>query len=173
MQSPVTFPDDFNLARYYLFDRIGDGLGPKVAIRYGERSYTYELVTQRTRAFAALREDAGVRRGERVLIVLPDTPPFAWVFFGTLARGAVVAMGNPDASIEQIEYLVGYTRATAVVTVPRVAQALREARQRGLGREALQIWEVPETKTGDDPEAGLGAAHADELAGALGRVDSA
>ena len=48
---------------------------------------------------------AGVRRGERVLIVLPDTPPFAWVFFGTLARGAVVAMGNPDASPEQIDYL--------------------------------------------------------------------
>ena len=47
-----------------------------------------------------------MRRGERVLIVLPDVPPFAWVFFGTLARGCVVAMGNPDAPHRALEYLV-------------------------------------------------------------------
>ncbi len=109
--APVVFPDDFNLADYYLFDRIAEGLSGKSAVRYGEREYTYELVAQRSRAFASVLAKRGVRRGERVLIVLPDAPPFAWAFFGTLARGAVVAMGNPDSPIEQLEYLVGYTRA--------------------------------------------------------------
>ncbi len=163
--TPARFPEDFNLAQYFLFDRIAEGLGPKVAVRYGDRSYTYELVAQRSRAFAALLETSGIRRGERVLIVLPDAPPFAWVFFGTLARGAVVAMGNPDAKVEQIEYLVGYTRATAVVTVPRIAAALREASTRGVGREVLRVWEVPETATGDDPEVG-------GLADALNHADA-
>ena len=153
MSAPVTFPDDFNLADYYLFDRIAEGLGGKPAVRYGRRDYTYELVAQRSRAFASLLAHRGVRRGERVLIVLPDAPPFAWTFFGTLARGAVVAMGNPDASASQIEYLVGYTRATAVVTVPRVASALAEALQsRRIGREVERVWIVPETATGEDPE---------------------
>ena len=152
-ESPV-FPEDFNLAQYFLFDRIAEGLGSKDALRYGARSYTYELVAQRTHAFAALLEASGVRRGERVLIVLPDVPSFAWVFFGTLARGAVVAMGNPDAGHAQIEYLAGYTRATAVVTVPRVAEALRDAMEKThVGREILRIWVVPETATGEDPEA--------------------
>jgi benzoate-CoA ligase family protein len=159
----TTFPEDLNLASYYLFDRIAEGLGAKVALRYGDRSYTYELVAQRSRAFTALLVQAGVRRGERVLIVLPDTPPFAWAFFGTLARGAVVAMGNPDSKAEQIEYLVGYTRATAVVTVPRVAEALREAiAKTQVGRELHRIWVVPETATGEDPEAPSGIAP-DEL----------
>ncbi|HEY2512932.1 MAG TPA: benzoate-CoA ligase family protein [Polyangiaceae bacterium] len=152
-QRPVTFPDDFNLADYYLFDRIAEGLGSKAAVRYGAREYTYELVAQRARAFASLLAARGVRRGERVLIVLPDAPPFAWVFFGTLARGAVVAMGNPDSQIAQVEYLVGYTRATAVVTIPRVAAALREGiATTGVGHELQHIWVVPETATGDDPE---------------------
>ncbi len=151
--APVVFPDDFNLADYYLFDRIAEGLGGKSAVRYGQRDYTYELVAQRSRAFASLLAVRGVRRGDRVLIVLPDAPPFAWVLFGTLARGAVVAMGNPDAPIAQLEYLVGYTRATAVVTVPRVAAALAEAMlARGIGGEVQCIWTVPETATGDDPE---------------------
>ena len=147
------FPEDLNLAKYFLFDRIAEGFGPKVAIRYGERSYTYELVAQRSRAFASLLVQAGVRRGERVLLVLPDCPPFAWAFFGTLARGAVIAMGNPDSKPEQIEYLVGYTRATAIVTVPRVAEALRESITKTyVGREVLRIWVVPDTQTGENPE---------------------
>jgi benzoate-CoA ligase family protein len=147
------FPDDFNLASYYLFDRIADGLAGKPAIRYGAREYSYELVALRSRAFASVLTKRGIRRGERVLIVLPDAPPFAWAFFGTLARGAVVAMGNPDAPMSTLEYLVGYTRATAVVTIPRVAAALGEAMvARGIGSEVQCIWTVPETATGDDPE---------------------
>ncbi len=163
VSAPVVFPDDFNLADYYLFDRIAEGRGGKSAIRYGAREYTYELVAQRSRAFASLLAVRGVRRGERVLIVLPDAPPFAWVFFGTLARGAVVAMGNPDATVTQIEYLVGYTRATAVVTVPRIAEALRrELHEKGIGRELQCVWTVPETRTGEDPEASDPAVGASE-----------
>jgi benzoate-CoA ligase family protein len=166
--SPVVFPEDFNLADYYLFGRIAEGLAGKTALRYGPREYTYELVAQRSRAFAALLAKRGIRRGERVLIVLPDTPPFAWVFFGTLARGAVVAMGNPDVPAAQIEYLVGYTRATAVVTVPRVAALLGEAmRARGVGKEVQCVWTVPETETGGDPEALTECEHARDLAADL------
>jgi benzoate-CoA ligase family protein len=145
----MLLPDTANLADYFLFQRLADGLGHKAALLYGDRQYSYELVARRTRAMTSLLVQRGVRRGERVLIVLPDTPPFAWVFFGVLARGAVVAMGNPDSTPEQIDYLVGYTRATAVVTIPRVAAQLG-ARRKG---ELVHVWVVPDTATGDDPEA--------------------
>jgi benzoate-CoA ligase family protein len=145
----MQLPDTANLADYFLFQRLEDGLGHKTALSYGDRHYSYEMVAQRTRAMASLLRHTGIRRGERVLIVLPDTPPFAWVFFGVLARGAVVAMGNPDASPEQIDYLVGYTRATAVVTIPRVAGELSHRRKEDL----VHVWIVPDTATGDDPEA--------------------
>lgn len=152
------FPEDFNLARYYLFDRLDEGLGSQKAILFGERAYTYTEIAERTRAFASLLAHAGVRRGERVLIVLPDAPPFAWVFFGTIFRGAVVAMGNPHGSLEQIESLVEYTRATAVVTVPQVAEHLRQAmRDRKIGSELLKVWMVPDVPTGADPETESGA----------------
>ena len=149
MPATPTFPDDLNLARYYLFDRIDEGLGGKTALRYGDRHWTYATVAERTRAVASLlaSRDVDVRRGERVLIVLPDTPPFAWTFFGTLRAAAVVAMGNPESPIEQLDYLVRYTRATAVVTLPRVAEKL------ALTREVRRVFLVPETATGADPEA--------------------
>ncbi len=154
------FPESFNLAQYFLFDRLAEeGLGHKAAILFGDRAYSYEFVAQRSRAFAALLAASGVRRGERVLLVLPDCPPFAWAIFGTLARGAVVAMGNPDTPMAQLEYLVGYTRATAVVTVPRVADELCKTVAAGRSAAEVQrIWVVPEAPTGADPEAVLGLA---------------
>jgi len=164
----VTLPEDLSLARYYLFDRVErDGLGAKVAVRYGDRGYTYETVAKKTRQMAGLLAARGVRRGERVLIVLPDAPPFVWTFFGVLTRGAVVAMGNPQAPIESLEYLVRYTRATAVVTVPEVAEKLR-ATVAAAGSEVQVVLVVPDVATGEDPEqrvsvAGGAAAAGDKL----------
>ncbi|MFO0677257.1 MAG: benzoate-CoA ligase family protein [Polyangiaceae bacterium] len=156
-----TFPDDFDLARYYLFDRVSEGLGAKVAVRFGARSFTYDDVAARARAFSALLADADVRRGERVLLVLTDAPPFVWSFFGTLHRGAVVAMGNPHAAAEQIVYLAKYTRATAVVTHPEVATVLAEAKAKGELAELRAIFVTNEVATGEDCET---EAQGDDLA---------
>jgi benzoate-CoA ligase family protein len=156
---PVTFPDTFNLADYFLFDRIGEGLGKKIALRFGARAWTYDEIADKTRRFASTLIDADVRRGERVLIALPDVPPFAWVFYGTIAAGAVVAMANPDVPFDQIRYLVEYTRCSAIVTTPKVAEALHEAfTEKNFGREVLRVWVVPDAATGEDSEKPTGLA---------------
>ncbi|MDB5219589.1 MAG: Benzoate-CoA ligase, partial [Myxococcaceae bacterium] len=149
-------PEDLSLARYFLFDRLDEGLGAKVALRFGDRSWTYEAVARKSRKMAGLLAAHGVRRGERVLLVLPDAPPFAWAFFGTLTRGAVVAMGNPHAPIETLEYLVRYTRATAVITVPEIAEALRKTVEAN-GSEVQAVFVVPDVPTGEDPEQKIAA----------------
>ena len=113
VQTAKAFPEEFNLADYFLFDRL-DG-GPR---RQGRRSssaiarYTYAEVAERVaRAPRASSRCRACAREERVLIVLHDTPAFAWAFFATLHHGAVVAMGNPDAPAADLAYLVEYTRA--------------------------------------------------------------
>jgi benzoate-CoA ligase family protein len=150
----TALPDDLSLARYFLFDRLSEGLGAKVALRFGERTWTYRAIAEKARRMAALLAAHGVRRGERVLLILPDAPPFVWAFFGVLTRGAVVAMGNPQAPIASLAYLVSYTRATAVVTVPEIALALR-ASVEAPSSEVLALFVVPDVATGDDPEVSL------------------
>lgn len=172
---PPTFPDRFNLADYFLFERLSEGLGEKVALRFGGHAWTYSEVAEKTKRFGAALLEADVRRGERVLIALPDVPPFAWVFYGTIAAGAVVAMANPDVPFEQIRYLVDYTRCTAIVTTPKVAEALRHAIDgKGFGGEVLRVWVVPDAATGEDSEKALGLppdARIRELASDLTAVD--
>jgi benzoate-CoA ligase family protein len=150
MAAPPPFPDDFNLADYFLFDRLAEGLGNKTAILFGERRYTYAEVAGHARALAGFLGAAGVGREERVLIVLPDTPAFAYAFFATLHHGAVVAMGNPDAPPADLAYLVEYTRASAVITLPRVVATILPALV-AAGLKALVL--SPEVATGGDVEA--------------------
>lgn len=145
-----TFPDVFNLADYFLFDRIAEGLGALPAVRFGDRAWTYDDVAERARSFAATLRDGGLRAEERVLLVLPDVPPFAWCFFGALKAGGVIAMGNPDAPAEDLAYVLEYTRASFVVTVPRVVAAQRESIRESPWVKGVFV--VPDAPTGDDPE---------------------
>ncbi|MBA2538823.1 MAG: AMP-binding protein, partial [Deltaproteobacteria bacterium] len=160
----ATFPDDFNLADYWLFDRIREGKGDRVAIRFGELSYSYAEVAERARALARYLAFHGVTPESRVYIVLPDLPPFAWSIFGTLACGGVVAMGNPIAPPEDLAHTLAYVKATALITTPAVAEAL--ASRAGQFPHLSLVILVPDAATGDDPEVAVESEAADEFAAA-------
>ncbi|HNC95657.1 MAG TPA: benzoate-CoA ligase family protein [Myxococcota bacterium] len=141
------FPERFSLANYFLFDRLDEGLAEKEAVVFGGRSWTYQQVADRSRRVAQGLVALGVRPGQRVYIVLPDTPPFAWSIFGVLASGAVLCMGNPDAPVGDLAYVLNYVDAAALITLPRVRDALITT-----GATLPPTFLVPEVATGEDPE---------------------
>ncbi len=146
----MKFPDDLNIADYFLFDRLGEGLGNKPAIRFGSRGYTYGAIADRTKALERYFESVGVVREQRIYTVLPDTPPFAWATFATLAHGAVIAMGNPAAPTKDLAYVVDYSRCAVLVTLPKVADELADVLRAAPSLRAVLL--VPDVATGDDPE---------------------
>jgi benzoate-CoA ligase family protein len=148
--SEVRFPDEFDLADYFLFAREREGKGGKVALRFGERSWTYSDVADRARALARFLVVGGLQPEQRVYIVLPDTPAFAWSIFGTLAAGGVLAMGNPISPVEDLRYVLEYVRASALITTPQVAAQLAPFFPQ---LPHLQLTLVsPDAPTGSDPE---------------------
>ena len=147
----VTFPEDLNLANYFLYDREREGLGRKVAIRFGDRKWTYEAIAERTRSLARFFIDAGLRPEQRVYIVLPDIPPFAWSIFATFAAGGVLTMGNPIAPLEDLKYVIDYVRATILVTTPAVAASLAPHLEDLPHLQTILL--APDAATGEDPEA--------------------
>jgi benzoate-CoA ligase family protein len=149
----LSLPEEFNLADYFLFDRLKEGKGTRVAIRFGARAYTYEDVADRTMRLSAALQAAGVRQEERVLVILPDMPPFVWSIMATLKAGAVLTMGNPDAPPEDLAYLVEYTRASAIITLARVVRGIEASRGvLSASRHLRALFIVPDAATGDDPE---------------------
>ena len=150
MSGPV-FPEEFNLADYFLFDRLADGKEDKVALRFGDRSWTYAEVADRSRALARYLVDAGLRPEQRVYIVLPDLPPFAWSIFATLAAGGVVTMGNSIAPIDDLRNVLEYVRATVLITTPQVATWLAPHFASLPDLEVVLL--VPDAATDENPEA--------------------
>ncbi|MEJ7601486.1 MAG: benzoate-CoA ligase family protein [Kofleriaceae bacterium] len=162
----MIFPEQFNLADYWLFDRLADGKGDNIALRFGDLAWTYAEVAERSRALARYLVDAGLGPEDRVYIVLPDTPAFAWGIFGTLAAGGVLTMGNPIAPIEDLAYVIDYVRAACVITTPAVAIALGPRLAELPLVKAILL--SPDAATGDDPEVTVPTPAS--LAGATTRI---
>ena len=147
---PPQFDNPFNLADYFLYDRLDEGLSDKPAVLYGDREYTFEEVAERSTAFARYLREVGVDQEQRVFTVLPDTPPFAWSFYGTLRRGAVVAMANPYKPADDLEYAIEYGRMSALVTLPETADKLADTLLASSHIETVLL--VPDVGTGAEPE---------------------
>ncbi|MER6046316.1 long-chain fatty acid--CoA ligase [Streptomyces sp. NPDC001793] len=64
------------------------------ALIYGSESLSYREVWYRARQYAAVLRERGVGPGDRVALLLPNTPEFPSVYFGVLALGAVVVPVN-------------------------------------------------------------------------------
>ncbi len=164
----VELPEELNLADYFLFDRIAEGRGGRVALRFGDRSWTYADVADRSRALARWLVDRGVAPEQRVYIVLPDTPAFAWGIVGTLTAGAVLTMGNPIAPVDDLAAVIDYVRAAVVITTPAVAAAL--APRLGELTSVRELLLSPDAATGDPVDLHVEAPP--ELIGRRARIGS-
>ncbi|GLV47410.1 long-chain-fatty-acid--CoA ligase [Thermus sp. LT1-2-5] len=66
-----------------------------VALEFLGKTLTYGETWELARRFAQGLMDLGVKPGERVAIMLPNTPQFVLAFFGTLLAGGVGVNVNP------------------------------------------------------------------------------
>ncbi len=108
-------PDRFNIADYFLTDRLAEGHGDRVALRLAGGTRTYADVERRAARFAAALHGLDVRPEERVILAMPDGEDYVGALFGILKIGAVVVMVNPAMGRENLAAILGYARARAAV----------------------------------------------------------
>lgn len=108
--------EPFNLAAYFVDRHIAVGRGDRAAVIFEGYRYSYAeigaLVDQAGNAF--LR--AGVESGDRVMIVLPDSPEFVAAYFGAIKIGAVAVPTSTALRPADYAYLAGESQAKLVVT---------------------------------------------------------
>jgi benzoate-CoA ligase family protein len=142
-------PEKLNIADVLLGQRLVEGLGGREAIRTDDGSWTYAEVASRAARFGRVLQGLGVRREERVLLALPDTPDFPAALFGVLAIGAVAVMVNPDQSTDDLAAVMDYTRATWVVVGTEYLAAFDDAVGGSAARPGLLV--VGPGVSGDHP----------------------
>ena len=117
-------PDIYNAATTFVDENIAQGRGGKVAIYYQNRKITYREVFENVNRTGNALKDLGIEIENRVLVILPDSPEFAYCFFGAIKIGAVAVPINPWMFAKDYEYLINDSRARAIVvhqsTLPEI-----------------------------------------------------
>ncbi|HEV8721865.1 MAG TPA: benzoate-CoA ligase family protein [Candidatus Binatia bacterium] len=111
----VELPDIYNAATTFVDENIGQGRGGKVAIYYQDQKITYQEVFEKVNRTGNALRDLGVEIENRVLVILPDSPEFAYSFFGAIKIGAVAVPTNPWMFAKDYEYLINDSRARAII----------------------------------------------------------
>src|SRR5205823_1467732 len=119
----VTVPDSFNIADYLVDRHVREGRGGRTAILCGDESVTYAQVADRSSRLANGLRSLGVRREERVMLLLLDSPAFVYGFFGAQKLGAVPIPTNTLLKSQDYRYMLNDSRARiAIVSEPLLAQ---------------------------------------------------
>lgn len=114
------FPERLNLCVELVDENVRQGRGDRVAVLYGDESYTYRQVLENVCRAANLLAELGLQREQRVLLMLSDHPEFVWFWFAAVRMGAVVSAVNPDAKPEELAYYLEYTRSRVLVAEERL-----------------------------------------------------
>jgi benzoate-CoA ligase family protein len=111
----MEFPERFNMAWYFLDRNVEEGRGDKRCLYYRDEAFTYREVQAQANRFGNALRRLGVDVEDRVLLVLPDRPEFAFAWFGAAKVGAVIAMVNPILPAEDFVHYFQYSRARVAV----------------------------------------------------------
>ena len=107
-------PERYNASRI-LFDNLARGRGDKLALTGPAGSLTYkELCEQACRwgnGFASL----GLKRGDRIILFLDDTPAYPAAFFGAVRAGFVPLLINTLTPPDLLNFYLADSRAGVAV----------------------------------------------------------
>src|SRR5690242_11096518 len=99
---------------------------------------TYRELEQRTRAFAAwLQKRAGLKRGDRLAIMLPNVLQYPIAMIGALRAGLTVVNTNPLYTPRELEHQLADSGAAAILVLENFAHVVQEVLPRTQVRTVL------------------------------------
>ena len=111
-----------------LFGRAVDKHPDRTLVEFLGRKLSYQAMHAEARRFAAGLQDAGIGRGDRVGLFLPNVPIYLSAYYGAMMAGATVVNFSPLYSVEELSHQVEDSGTRLLVTVD-VAQLYDTAAQ--------------------------------------------
>ncbi len=129
MRAAFRIPSQFNAAQFYVDRHLDEGRGEKAAIFHGGQELTYRQIAEKVNCAANAMRRAGIRRKDRVLLVLFDSPAFVAAFWGAIKLGAVPVPVNTLLTAEEFQFTAEDSGARGLIAesalYEKIAPALR------------------------------------------------
>ncbi|NCU17041.1 long-chain-fatty-acid--CoA ligase [Pallidibacillus pasinlerensis] len=102
----------------------------KVALHFNGKEMTYQEVYESALKFANYLKSIGIQKGDRVAIMLPNTPQSFISFFGVLLAGGIIVQTNPMYTEREVAYQMKDSGAKAIIALdilyPRITKVQNE-----------------------------------------------
>jgi len=122
---PPPLGEHFNFAQHLL--RLNQGRGAKTAFIDDQGELSYAGLDERVRRLAAGLRALGVKREERVLLLMQDCADWPVVFLGAMYAGVVPVAVNTLLTADDYAYMLEHSRAQAVFVSGALLPALTAA----------------------------------------------
>ncbi len=96
------------------------------AYKFMGKDYSFRLIDELSRAFAAYVQTLGLVQGDRVAIMMPNVPQYPVVVAGLLRAGLVVVNVNPLYTPRELEHQLKDSGAKAIVIIENFATTLQQ-----------------------------------------------
>lgn len=115
----------------------------KSAIHFMGKEMTYKQLYDETLSLASyLQNTIGIQKGDRVAIMLPNTPQAVISYFGILMAGGIVVQTNPLYTERELEYQMQDAGAIAIITLdilyPRVTKVMPQTQLQNIVVTAIK-----------------------------------
>jgi long-chain acyl-CoA synthetase len=102
----------------------------KWALTFEDRTYTYSELNRQVNRLANGLMDLGIKKGEKVALMLKNTDYFAISYYALAKIGAVIVPMNFRLVADEVSYILGQSDSVAVITDESSAQTVEDARKR-------------------------------------------
>ncbi|MGF6722983.1 long-chain acyl-CoA synthetase [Paraburkholderia sp. GAS41] len=128
---PPDVPREIDVRQYesivQFFDECTAQFRERVAYVSVGANLTYGELARKATAFAAYLQSIGVKPGERVAIMLPNTFQYPVALFGVLKAGAVVVNVNPLYTVRELAHQLRDSGAQTIIVFENFARTVEEA----------------------------------------------
>jgi long-chain acyl-CoA synthetase len=108
-----------------------------------ERAMTYGQLDQLSGDFAAWLQSKGMRKGDRIALMMPNVLQYPVALFGAMRAGMVIVNTNPMYTPRELRHQLIDSGARAIVIVENFAQVLEKV------RAEVPVEQVITTRIGD------------------------
>ena len=123
-------PAEINADRYAsvvdIFEQSVEKFKDKVAFINMGQSMTFGELDALSAQFAAYLQNAGLKRGDAVALMMPNLLQYPVAMFGVLRAGMVVVNVNPLYTARELKHQLNDANAKAIVIVKNFASTLEE-----------------------------------------------
>lgn len=122
----LTYPD---ATMHAFLEDAAESFPDATATIFFNKKRTYKSISDDAWRFANGLRKLGVKKGDRVAILLPNTPQFIVAFYGALRAGAIVVPCNPLYTVPELRHQLADSGAQTLVALSRLYPVAKAARE--------------------------------------------